>query len=464
VPLLTLSQRLSLFLDRPGFPWKKLVIGFSIGQYIFESLLSLRQYQVLSRTKPPQALEAEVTQEVFDKSQAYGRAKAKFGFVSNLYSLATNIGIYQFDLLPKLWTITGSWLASYAPERFSGEISHSILFFFTFNFISQILSLPTTYYSTFVLEEKFGFNKQTRTLFFTDLLKSQGLMIALGTPILAGFLKIIQSTGTQFFYYLWVFAVLVQVFGITVFPIFIQPLFNKLSPLESGELRDRVEKLATKLKFPLTELYTIDGSKRSAHSNAYFFGLPWKKQIVIYDTLIEKSEPSEIEAVLGHELGHWSLSHTTKLLGIAQAHLFYVFALFSVFIHNNSLYNSFGFYDSHPIMIGFILFSEALAPMDTVIRFLMNILSRKFEFEADKFALDLGYKKELARSLIKLQIENLSTMDADWLYASYHYSHPILSERLKALNWDNMKKTDGARADVKLNSEGKVVRASDREL
>lgn len=456
--ILTIAQRLSLFLDRPGFPWKKLVIGFSIGQYVFESLLSLRQYQVLQRTTPPKTLEGEVSQEVFDKSQAYGRAKAKFGFVSNLYSLVTNVGIYQLDILPKLWSLTGSWLASYAPERFSGEISHSILFFFTFNMISQLISLPTSLYSTFVLEEKFGFNKQTLSLFLTDMVKSQGLMIVFGVPILAGFLKIIQSTGTQFFYYLWVFAVAVQIFGITVFPIFIQPLFNKLSPLEPGELRDRVEALSKKLSFPLTDLFTIDGSKRSAHSNAYFYGLPWKKHIVVYDTLIEKSEPAEIEAVLGHELGHWSLSHTTKLLCIAQAHLFYIFALFSVFVSNRSLYQSFGFHDS-PIMIGFILFSEALAPMDTVLKFLMNVLSRKFEFEADQFALDLGYKKELARSLIKLQIENLSTMDADWLYASYHYSHPILSERLKALNW---KSTEGV--DVKLDSDGKVIRASDREL
>ncbi len=255
----------------------------------------------------------------------------------------------------------------------------------------------------------------------------------------------------------------------TVFPIFIQPLFNKLSPLEPGELRERVEKLSKRLNFPLTDLFTIDGSKRSAHSNAYFYGLPWKKHIVIYDTLMEKSEPQEIEAVLGHELGHWSLSHTTKLLGIAQVHLFYIFALFSIFINNNSLYHSFGFHHQQPIMIGFILFSEALAPMDTVLRFLMNILSRKFEFEADKFAFDLGYKEELARSLIKLQIENLSTMDADWLYASYHYSHPILTERLKALNYQSTGKSASssvrtASADVKLDKNGKVVRSTDREL
>ena len=143
-------------------------------------------------------------------------------------------------------------------------------------------------------------------------------MVALGSPILAAFLKIIQTTGTRFFYWLWLFGIAVQLFGITIYPIFILPLFNKLSPLEPGDLKSGVEGLAKRLNFPLQELYVIDGSKRSAHSNAYFYGLPWKKHIVIYDTLIEKSETEEVIAVLAHELGHWSLSHTTKLFGIAQ--------------------------------------------------------------------------------------------------------------------------------------------------
>lgn len=250
--------------------------------------------------------------------QAYGRAKAKFGFISGLYSQIQNVLFIQYDVLPKIWSVTGLLLARYLPSRFQGEISHSVLFFFTFNIISQILSLPPSYYGTFVLEEKFGFNKQTLQLWLSDMLKSQALMVVLGTPLLSAFLKIIQVTGTKFFYYLWLFSIVVQLFAITIYPTFILPLFNKLSPLEPGELKSGVEKLASNLKFPLSSLYVIDGSKRSAHSNAYFFGLPWKKHIVIYDTLIEKSEPQEVVAVLGHELGHWSLSHTTKLMGIAQ--------------------------------------------------------------------------------------------------------------------------------------------------
>ncbi|TLD25411.1 hypothetical protein PspLS_05749 [Pyricularia sp. CBS 133598] len=455
-----LSARLARFLDRPLFPWKKLIVGFSLAHYFFESFLSLRQYQVLQKTKPPKVLEQQISQEVFDKSQAYGRAKAKYGFVSKLWGQIQNIAFIQYDVLPKLWAWSGRLLLSYAPARFTGEISQSIVFVLAFVMIQQVLSLPTSIYHTFVLEEKFGFNKQTPKLFITDLIKSQLLTVVLTPPILAGFLKIIQKTGDQFFYYLWMFGAFLQVFMITVYPIAILPLFNKLSPLEPGELKTGVEALAKRLNFPLHELYVIDGSKRSAHSNAYFFGLPWKKHIVIYDTLIEKSETQEVVAVLAHELGHWKLGHTTSLFGIAQAHFFYIFTLFSVFINNKSLYADFGFVLERPIIIGFLLFSDALAPMDVLIQLGMNILSRKFEFQADDFAKGLGYPVELARSLIKLQIQNLSNMDADWMYASYHFSHPILSERLRALGWQSNEKID---IKEKKESDEGVVKASGRD-
>lgn len=182
-----------------------------------------------------------------------------------------------------------------------------------------------------MLEEKFGFNKQTVKLWVSDMLKGQMLGIVLGAPIISAVLKIVQKTGNSCFYYLWLFGVFVQVFAITIYPIVILPLFNKLSPLEPGAIKTGVENLAKKLNFPLQELHVIDGSKRSAHSNAYFYGLPWKKHIVIYDTLIEKSKPEEVVAVLSHELGHWSLSHTTKLFGIAQVCL-----IFSLLLPNHA--------------------------------------------------------------------------------------------------------------------------------
>lgn len=263
-----------------------------------------------------------MSQEVYDKSQEYGRAKAKFGFVRGLWGQIQNIAFIHYDVLPKLWSWTGDLLVAVAPARFTGEISHSIVFVLSFILIQQALSLPTSIYHTFVLEEKFGFNKQTPKLFITDMLKSNMLAVVLAPPVLAGFLSIVKKTGNQFFYYLWLFVAGLQIFMITVYPIAILPLFNKLSPLEEGKLKTDVESLAKKLNFPLHELFVIDGSKRSAHSNAYFFGLPWKKHIVIYDTLIEKSKPEEVVAVLAHELGHWKLGHTTSLFGISQVTTF----------------------------------------------------------------------------------------------------------------------------------------------
>ncbi|KAF2156761.1 hypothetical protein K461DRAFT_289141 [Myriangium duriaei CBS 260.36] len=446
-------RRLAGFLDRPGFPWKSLIITFSIGQYFFENYLTLRQYRVLQGKKVPKQLENEVDQKTFDKSQDYGRAKARYGFVSGLINQIKSLAIIRYDVYPKFWALTGLWATRFLPQRIQGEIAHSLVFVFASSFIETILGMPLSYYYHFVLEEKYGFNKQTIKLWLTDMVKGQALALAFGTPLGWGFLKIIQKTGDGFFYYLWLFALAVQLFAITIYPIVIVPLFNKLTPLPPGSLKEAVEALAARLKFPLSELQVIDGSKRSAHSNAYFTGLPWKKKIVIYDTLLEKSSEKEVEAILAHELGHWKRGHTTRLLGISQFHLFFMFALFSVFIRNRSLYDSFGFVDERPIMIGFLLFNEVLSPTDSLVKLMMNILTRKMEFEADDFSFKLGYANELASSLIKLQIQNLSSMDADWMYSSYHYSHPILTERLKAIGWVSKEKV----SDKKVESEAKAT-------
>ena len=394
----------------------------------------------------PKALEAEIDQETFDKSQDYGRAKSRFGFVSGLFSQVLDVAVLQYDFFPVLWRVTGIWITRFAPAWASGEITHSLLFGFTYSLVQTILGLPFDYYYNFVLEEKYGFNKQTLKLWITDLLKGQALGLAFGVPIGSAFLAIVQKTGDQFFYYIYLFALAVQIFVITAYPVLIVPLFNKLTPLPKGQLRDAVEKLAGSLKFPLTELQVIDGSKRSAHSNAYFTGLPgMKKKIVLFDTLIDKSEEKEVVAVLAHELGHWKMGHTMRQLGIAQFHLFFTFALFSVFLHNTSLFQAFGFHSEQPIIIGFMLFNEILAPTDSILKLFMNVMSRKYEYEADAFGAKLGYSRELASSLIKLQIQNLSAMDADWMYSAYTHSHPILTERLRAL---------GYKSEVKVSKEG----------
>lgn len=436
-------------------------MSFSVGHYLFESFLTMRQFRVLQRPAPPAVLAKEVTDEKFQKSQAYGRAKAKFSLVEGLIDQVQNLAFIHFDVLPKVWEWTGNLLLEYGPRWLQGEIGHSIVFVLAFMGVQQVLSLPARLYYTFVLEEKYGFNKQTPALFFMDMLKTNAVTAVLVPPVLAGFLRIVQKTGNSFFFYLWAFAAGLQVFMTAAYPTLILPLFNKLSPLPEGELKSKVDELAASLKFPLHELFVIDGSKRSAHSNAYFFGLPWKKHIVLYDTLIEGNEPDEVKAVLGHELGHWKLGHTTRLMAISQVHLLYVFALFSVFINNASLFSSFGFHTTRPIIIGFLLFNDALAPMDMVVKLLMNMLTRKYEFQADKFAKDLGFATDLARSLLKLHTQNLSSLDADPVYASYHFSHPHLTERLKALGW---KGEETIKGDMNvLGDKEEVAKATGRD-
>lgn len=418
--------------------------------------MAFRQYQVLRRPNPPQSLQLEITDVTFKKSQDYSRSKLRFGVFADLYSLVQNLAILKFDVLPRVWAVAGSWVARsvpYLPKFMGGPITQSLVFLFSFQMISTLASLPISYYSNFVLEEKYGFNKLTPTLWLTDMIKGLSLGIVLGAPAIAAFLKIIDYFGDSFIGYAMAFMFGFQLLAMTIYPLFIQPLFNKFTPLPDGELKSAIEELAKQQKFPLSRLYVIDGSKRSSHSNAYFTGLPWSKQIVLYDTLIDHSTIPEVVAVLAHEIGHWKLNHLPRMMIFSQAHLFLVFSMFSAFVKNKSLYTSFGFSQVQPIIIGFILFNDIFTPVECVMHFGMNLLSRKHEFEADAHARTCGYLDDLARGLIKLLSENLSTMDADWLFSAFHYSHPILSERLGALEYVSKEKV-GADIDPLKNKSG----------
>ncbi|KAH3672414.1 hypothetical protein WICMUC_004250 [Wickerhamomyces mucosus] len=435
---MSLIQQFSALVDQPHLNWKNIILGFTTVQFVFDSYLTYRQYLELKNViKPHKSIEDKVDNKTFEKSKNYSLAKSKFSLFNGILSYLQNVAIIKYNLLPKLWNFAGfiyTKISPYLPIfAQSSVISHSLLFLLGFQLISTVISLPISYYSNFVLEEKFGFNKLTIKLWISDTIKSTLLAITLGFPILAIFLKIIDYFGDTFIFYVWVFLVIVQIVAIAIYPTIIQPLFNKLTPLKEGELKTSIENLAKLNKFPLTKLYVIDGSKRSSHSNAYFYGLPWSKQIVIYDTLIETSSTLETTAVLAHEIGHWALSHTTKTLLIAQSHILLLFTLFSGFIHNNSLYQSFGF-NTQPTLIGFLLFNDILQPLDSILTFFMNLLSRKHEYEADEYAVKLGFANSLKTALISLNIENLSAPTNDWLYSAYHHSHPGLTERLDAID------------------------------
>ncbi|TFK71002.1 metalloendopeptidase [Pluteus cervinus] len=439
------QQHLSFVAVDP-IDWKFYVQVFSWTITIFESYLLIRQYPLYSKTKPPEALANHFTDDVLEKSQKYGKDKAKYAFFSGIYKQVLDSSILHFGFYAWTWNAGGTIIAKfgYGPEY---EILQSIAFVFTLLLLSSLPTLPLSLYSTFVLEERHGFNKTTLPLFVTDLLKQWALGFVFGAPFLAAFLYIFQWAGDRFVPWLMAFMISFQLIMVVIYPLVIQPFFNKLSPLPEGELRHRIEALAGKLRFPLKHLYEIDGSKRSSHSNAYFFGLPWSKHIVIFDTLIQQSKPDEVEAVLAHELGHWFFAHPTKMMAISQIHIFTILALFPAFLHAPPVLRSFDFPKEvaaqPPTIVAFLLFQMILTPVEAFTSMCMNAVSRHYEWQADRFACELQDRlqdekmedmgERLGRALTALHVKNLSTVWVDWLYSAYHHSHPTLTERLKAL-------------------------------
>lgn len=433
------------FMDCPGFNWKSLVIGFTVSNYLFDTYVKYRQIKCVEKNGdkiPNELKDYKIDSETVIKSSKYSLAKLKFSIFESTYSLFENYSFYKFDLLPKIWSYSGLLLNRFinlVPSLTNlikdSIISQSLVFMGFFMVISIVTSIPTKYYRNFVLEESFGFNKLTIKLWISDTIKQFILTCVLGGPILAAFLKIIDIFGDSFMYYLSAFLFVVQIFFIIVYPKFIQPLFNTLTPLEDGMLKEEIEALAKSNKFPLDKLYVIDGSKRSGHSNAYFMGLPWgSKQIVLYDTLIHHSTIDEVVSVLGHEIGHWKLNHTTKLMTIGEVHMFLIFSIFAVFIKNRSFYKSFGFVNEMPVLIGFLLFGDVLKPLDAVMEFMMNLITRTYEYQADKFAAEQGLSKDLKTALVTLHKENLSSLVVDPLYSAKEYNHPTLGERIGAID------------------------------
>ncbi|XP_062615382.1 CAAX prenyl protease 1 homolog isoform X2 [Saccostrea cucullata] len=439
--------------------------------YFWESYLSSRQkYLAKTVTEVPAELEKVLDQETFTKARLYSLDKSTFGFWSGIYHQLESMVILCVGALPFVWKLAGriNGHFGYGAEY---EILQSITFILIFLLYSTITSLPWSLYHTFVLEEKHGFNKQTLPFFIKDTIKKMFVGMALSLPIVSLLIYIIKIGGDYFFIYAWGFMLAVSLFLITIYADFIAPLFDKFTPLPDGELRTKIEQLAASIEFPLTKLYVVEGSKRSAHSNAYFYGFFKNKRIVLYDTLIEDYSPEkeeekteskeekevteepeseekpaeekpkkktgcnteEILAVLAHELGHWKLNHVLKNFFISQLNLFLCFMVFAMLSKKVVIYRAFGF-DTEPTLIGLmIIFQFIFQPYHEVLGFLMIIYSRHCEFQADFFAKSLRHAKELKSALIKLNKDNLGFPVTDWLYSMFNFSHPPLLERMKAL-------------------------------
>lgn len=410
-------------------PYVSTLLILSVSIYVFQQYVNYRQHCKLSEKKLPEKLGKIIKPEEFEKARLYSLDKSNFAFISDFFGLL-NLAYFLFMWYPQIWNLSGDLVTKYIGNK--TEINQSLIFLGFMVLIGKLQSIPFELYSIFVIEKKHGFNKQTIGLYVSDMLKGFMLQALLGGPFVAAFIWVVRRFGENFYLAVWLLVFGFQMFVMLIFPTFIQPLFNKFESLPEGTLRTKIEDLARKLSFPLSKIFVMDGSKRSSHSNAYFFGF-FSKRIVLFDTLIQQNSEEEICAVLGHELGHWKCWHQLQMLVATQIHIFALFYAFSHFINRSEIYEAFGFRNEMPVIIGFMLFGGFSAPSEIVLSFLMNLLSRKNEFEADRFAVKLGYGDLLQSALIKLQIENKGNMNPDWMYSAMNYSHPPLLERLNAI-------------------------------
>lgn len=375
-------------------------------------------------TKIPEEFEGIYDDEKYAKSQRYLKETTLFGQVQAGIMLPL---IIAFILLGGFRVIN-----DFAQNTAGSMILQGLIFGGILIVISQLAELPFSIYSTFVIEEKFGFNKTTAKTFILDLIKGLLLTVLIGAPIFSLVLWIFSSIPHAWFW-AWTALSLIKLFILFIAPVVILPLFNKFTPLEEGELRSKIEKFAAQQKYTLSGIFKIDGSRRSTKSNAYFTGFGKTKRIALFDTLIDNHSTDELIAVLAHEIGHCKRGHIKKSIIISLASSLLMFFILSLFITKQGLYSAFGI-DSTPLYAGLIFFGFLYAPINMILGLIGNILSRKHEFEADEFAArTTGNPDNLITALKKLSVDNLSNLTPHPLKVFLEYSHPPVLARINAL-------------------------------
>ena len=397
-----------------------LIVGFALD--VIADIMNVRN---LSQEMP------EEFKDIYDgktyaKSQEYTRVNTVFGIITTTFDLL---------LLLAFWFAGGfDWLDNIIRQYFTSEISRGLAYIGILVFANSLINLPFNIYSTFVIEEKFGFNRTSVKTFVTDLIKATTLSAIIGLPVLTLIIYIIQNAGDWAFVAAWLFAVLVSLILTYIAPTILLPIFNKFKPLEDGELKTAIFAFAQKVKFPLTNIFVMDGSKRSSKSNAFFTGFGKNKRIVLFDTLIEKHTVKELVAVLAHEIGHYKKKHILYGSILQYLRMGFLFLLMMFFIKEKGLFDAF-YMDNMSIYAGLIFFGMLYSPIDTLLSIAMNISSRKHEYEADKFAAEnLESGKDLIAGLKKLSKDNLSNLTPHPFYVFLNYSHPPVLQRIKAIN------------------------------
>jgi len=391
-----------------------------------ELWLSQRQIAAVAahRGRVPDPFATSVSADEHAKAADYTIAKARFGRVAEIINAVITLaltvggGIAAVD---GLWRHTG-WAQPWLGTAVIGSVFG----------ISGLLTLPLSVWSTFKLEARFGFNRMTPALFIADLLKSLLLTVLLGGPLLIATLTLMERAGPWWWVWAWLLWLAVVFIMTWAYPAFIAPLFNKFSPLQDESLKSRIEALLTRCGFKSKGVFVVDNSRRSSHGNAYFTGIGNNKRIVFFDTLLERLGHPEVEAVLAHELGHFSLKHVRKRLFLTIAMSFVALAALGWLSTQQAFYTALGVPtpSTHAALLLFVM----AAPFFTFfITPLSSLWSRRHEFEADAFATQHANATELADALVKLYRDNASTLTPDPVYVAFHYSHPPALERITRL-------------------------------
>lgn len=400
-----------------------IIIGLLVADFIFERVLEYLNFTMISGDLPEEISDIYSPDE-YAKQQAYQKVNYRFSFFSSTFSFVLMLVMVVFSG----FAFVNGWAFSLT----SNPILGALFFFGILLFASDILTTPFSVYDTFVIEQKFGFNKTTPKIFVFDKLKGYLLGAVIGGGLLALIMYIYQLTTTSFWIYAWFIVSGFSILMVLFYSTLIVPLFNKQTPLPEGELKTAIESFANKVGFKLDNIFVIDGSKRSTKANAYFTGLGAKKRIVLYDTLINDMTTNELVAVLAHEIGHYKKHHVvwSLFLGIIQTGI--TLFLFSLFVSSPELSAALGV-DKPSFHIGLIAFGILYSPISLITGLFMNVFSRKNEYQADAFAAQYFSGDELASALKKLSVKNLSNLRPHPLYVFFHYSHPTLLQRLNAL-------------------------------
>jgi STE24 endopeptidase len=337
-----------------------------------------------------------------------------------------------FVLLLTLGGLLQALHAAWKPIFSPGGYAHGVAFIASVAVLSFLVDLPFSLYRTFVIEERFGFNKITLRLFLADLGKEVLLAALIGLPVLLAVLWLMARMGPHWWLYVWLFWLAFNLLALLIYPTLIAPLFNKFSPLADDSMRARIEALLTRCGFRVSGLFVMDGSRRSAHGNAYFTGFGSARRIVFFDTLLERLRPEEVEAVLAHELGHYRHRHVWKRIGVlALASLAFLWLLGRL-IAEPGFYAGLGMTDMSTAA-ALVLFSLAIPPFTFPLAPLMSALSRRHEFQADAYAARQAHARDLVSALVKLYRENAATLTPDPLYSAFYDSHPAASARIAQL-------------------------------